>query len=255
VTTQETDEIECLLQQLKDDRRDVRSKAAYELGKHPDPRTLEPLVAALCDNDKFVRSWAAGALGKAGSSAIDPLLRVLEMPDASVCYYAALALAELGDMRAIPTLSRALREGDWDIRPSAAQALAGFGDPESLPDRVLVDERLSPGERVTILEALKYVAYTDDDHQLHYALESVPEFCKERAQAGDEHVRRCAAETIQILENESANAEAGHSDEPITQPAPEPAIEHEQPISSAAAASGTTPDRPKRSLWDRLTGR
>ena len=248
-----TDEVDRLLGELKDDRRDVRSRAAYELGKHHDPRVLMPLVAALRDNDKFVRSWAAGALGKMGPEAIDPIVAVLEASEPAISCYAALALGELGDLRAVPVLADALREGDWDIRPSAAAALTGLGDSTILPDRILAEESLPAARRVAMLTSLNGAAYTGDELQVRYSIPDLTAFCRQRTVSDDPKLRMGAVQSLQILES--------------VPPAPlePPALSDESPQPSAWSSEGDKLDtlrsdaldahKPKRSFWDRLTGR
>ncbi len=254
----EPEEIERLLMELKDDRRDVRSRAAYELGKHPDPRALTPLIEALADNDKFVRSWAAGALGKAGEPAVAPLLEVLEGPDATVGYYAALALGQLGDVRAVPALANAIREGDWDIRPSAASALANLGDAKALPCRILADDRLSAQQRVESLAALQGVSYHDDEMQIQYELPDLAIFLTDAMASEDQRIRSGAEGALRALE--SARPGPAVDCEPVS-----PRIEDlsEPPMGSPAEQEAVdaprqlaaNPDKPKRTLWSRLTGR
>ena len=263
------EEIERLILELKDDRRDVRSRAAYELGKHNDPRTLAPLAAALSDNDKCVRSWAAGALAKAGPPAIAPLLTAIEVSDPSVGYYAALALGELGDLRAVPLLAKALRDGDWDIRPSAASALAGLGDPSTLPDRILTEKGISGADRANILISLREVVYIDDQVQIHYNIPDVSDFCKQRSQSVDETIRKGAVEALQALDNAprsdtKPSASAAPNSIALTPESPSPspeaisapgsAVENQDASAERRPAAPET-EKAKRSLWDRLTGR
>jgi HEAT repeat protein len=257
------DEIDRLLTELKDDRRDVRSRAAYELGKHRDLRTVMPLIAALSDNDKFVRSWAAGALGKAGPPAVAPLLQVLDDPDAAIATAAALALAEIGDLRGVPLLTRALTEADWDVRPSAAAALASLGDADTLPDRVLSDPALSAADRLRILTAIADVAYTDDALQIRYRIPDLNEFCMDRSQAPDERLRGGAIQVLQALASSfepPTGVSPAQGPESAAPPpgsdmaSPEPSGRHpanDSPEPDAASAS----DGPRRSLWDKLRGR
>jgi HEAT repeat protein len=66
--------IEC----LTDDMAPMRRVAAWELGRTGDPRALEPLVAALRDEDWECRHYVVMALGWLGDSrAIAPLERLL----------------------------------------------------------------------------------------------------------------------------------------------------------------------------------
>jgi HEAT repeat protein len=253
------DEIERLLLDLKDDRRDVRSRAAYELGKHADPRAVMPLIAALSDSDKFVRSWAVGALGKAGTPAVGPLRAVLAAADRDAAYQAALALAALGDVRAVPTLAAAVRGGDWDIRSAAASALAELGDTNSLPDRILADDSLDTTERLALLRSLHGVAHSDDEVQILYILPDLAELCRDRSRSEEIAVRHGAVETLQVLEG-AERAAAGAAQQVDGEPAPAvgdgPAAVQAQ---DAAAAPRTDAEgdaeAPKRSIWDKLTGR
>jgi HEAT repeat protein len=249
------DEVGRLILDLQDDRRDIRSRAAYELGKHRDPRTVKPLVAALSDNDKFVRSWAAGALAKTGPKAVEPLLTVLEGPDATASYYAALALGELGDLRAIPMLAAAIRSGDWDIRPSAASALKSFGDGDSLPNRILADPDLTPRWRAEILLALCDVSHSDDEVQVRYHIPDLDAFCKEQSKSVDEKTRSGAVETLQALA-----ARPGPETKPERAAEPPPDAPQPAPTEPAAQAA-KLPDvanpapESRPSLWDRLLGK
>lgn len=193
------DEVERLVSDLKDDRRDIRSRAAYELGKHNDSRIIAPLTAALSDNDKFVRSWAAGSLGKAGARAVEPLVQVLEGSDTSVGYYAALALGDLGDLRAVPLLAAAVREGDWDIRSSAAETLERMGDAQSLPCCIVSESSLSAVQRLEILAALRDLTYSGDGVHIHYTFPDAAELCTELLHTGDDSVRKGASELLQSL--------------------------------------------------------
>lgn len=60
------DEVDTLIQKLKDNGKYVRKIAAEALGKTKDPRVVELLIAALKDDDSGVRREAAGALEKIG---------------------------------------------------------------------------------------------------------------------------------------------------------------------------------------------
>jgi HEAT repeat protein len=246
----EPDATERLIIELKDDRRDVRSRAAYELGKHSDPRAIAPLIVALADNDKFVKSWAAGALGKAGPLAVEPLLSALTDKDPSVAYYAALALGEIGDLRSVPVLVKALSEGDYDIRPSAAGILAGLGDQVTLPSRVLSDSALNAADREEILHSLNNVNYSDEEQKICYCVPDVRELCRECLQSEDAQLRSGAAEVLQELES----SRPPEPQQPVVDPRVEP-----QPIVPAEPEKSPThashKDAPKRSLWSRLTGR
>jgi hypothetical protein len=111
-----------------------------------------PLIAALDDEDWFVRRSAGRALGEVGDgSAIEPLIEQRADGRSEVRRAAARALAKLGeprwsayvdggqgdferlatcdDRRAIWPMKRGLTRGDWLTRRSAAQAPGTIGGP------------------------------------------------------------------------------------------------------------------------------
>ena len=71
---------------------------------------MEPLIAALNDNNKYVRKFAAKALFKIGDArAVEPLIVALKDSDIDVRCAAAEALGKIGDARAVEPLIGALR--------------------------------------------------------------------------------------------------------------------------------------------------
>jgi HEAT repeat protein len=129
------------------------------LGKFGDARAVEPLVAALKDDD-FVRQAAAKALaelrwkpdgGEAaawfwvinqggnwakkclaiGTAAVEPLIAALK--DKGARGTAAGVLGEIGDPRAVEPLVAALKDEDESMRNAAALALGQIGAPAVEP--------------------------------------------------------------------------------------------------------------------------
>lgn len=81
-----------------------------------------------------MRFWAAIALGEIGNArAVDPLLASLE--DTEVRFAAATALGEIGDARAIDRLVALLGDADYAVQQAAAEALPKF---ENAPVEQLV---------------------------------------------------------------------------------------------------------------------
>jgi HEAT repeat protein len=137
----------------------VRQAAAVALGAIGDARAVEPLIAALKDEDSGVRLWAAKALDaigwkpetgeaealyliaqrkwdgcvKIGAPAVEPLIAALKGEDWRVREAAAEALGKVGDARAVEPLIAALKDGDSDVRKAAAEALAKIGAPAVEP--------------------------------------------------------------------------------------------------------------------------
>jgi HEAT repeat protein len=91
------------------DDTETRAAAAYALGLLCDARSTAPLLNALSDTGLApkVRGHAAEALGYLrDAAAVDALVAALRDAHAEVRYWAAFALGEIGDRRALPELRR-----------------------------------------------------------------------------------------------------------------------------------------------------
>lgn len=97
----------------KDDR--VRREAAEVLGAIADPRAIEPLVVALADKDREMRSSAEKALKQ-----IDPYW--LKSDEAKV---------------AVQSLVEKLKDKDDRVRREAAEALGRIGDPRAIEPLII----------------------------------------------------------------------------------------------------------------------
>jgi len=113
---------------------DVQYEAAGALGDIGDPRAVEPLIAAL-KNDEFsgVRWIAAEALCKLGAPAVDPLIGALQHHNDDVRWKAAVALGEIGDPRAVEPLIALLCDEDRFVKGRAAHALGLIGEAAVIP--------------------------------------------------------------------------------------------------------------------------
>lgn len=108
--------------------RFVRKGAAQALGLLGDTRAVEPLIAALEDDDLVAYSAARGLGRIGGARAVEVLITALERPHLSQA--AALALADLGDARAVEKLIALLNQDSVGncVGKSAAEALGRLGD-------------------------------------------------------------------------------------------------------------------------------
>ena len=109
---------------------DVQYEAAGALGDIGDSSAVEPLIAAL-KNDEIsgVRWKAAEALSKLGTPAVDALIGALRHDDADVRWKAAIALGEIGDPKAVAPLITLLCDEDRFVKSRAAYALSMLGEP------------------------------------------------------------------------------------------------------------------------------
>jgi HEAT repeat protein len=106
----------------------VRQAAASALGQIRDARAVEPLIAALKDQDRAVRRAAAGALVQIGARAVEPLIAALRDDYWAVRRAAAEALGQIGDAPAVEPLIAALKDSAGAVRRAAAEALGQIGD-------------------------------------------------------------------------------------------------------------------------------
>jgi HEAT repeat protein len=140
---------------LDDPRPEVRAQAAEWASEHPDPDTVERLVAMLGDPAPTARFSARDSLVRMGSPAADALGRTLprlsgttlavalevaaavaephllapaldlaRRPDVEVRTRAVTLLGALGGESAVAALERALGDQESDVRAAAATALA-----------------------------------------------------------------------------------------------------------------------------------
>ena len=124
-----TGDINGLINQLKNNDRNVQKKAAEALGKIRDKKAVDPLIVALKDEDWQVREEAVLALGRIGDKrAVEPLIAGLEDEDGNVRERTAYALGNIGDKRAAEPLVTAIKKEDGNLRLTMTIALAMIGD-------------------------------------------------------------------------------------------------------------------------------
>lgn len=101
-----------LIGALQDEDEVVRMQAVRSLWNIKDLTTVDTLIYRLQnDSSDYVQAEAAEALGRiGGDKAFDALVQALEGKDEFVRINIALALAEIGDKRALPFLKAILLE-------------------------------------------------------------------------------------------------------------------------------------------------
>ncbi|MDB5357793.1 MAG: lyase domain protein repeat-containing protein [Phycisphaerales bacterium] len=125
--------IEPLIAALNDDEEErVRGMAATALSLIPDPRAVDPLILRLRDRDEWVRCRAADALAVlADQRALEPLAAGMKGLDKKVRQSAARAIGRIGGGASVAMMGEALRDADVEVRRIAVAALAGIGSPEA----------------------------------------------------------------------------------------------------------------------------
>ncbi|MDB9412051.1 HEAT repeat domain-containing protein [Microcystis aeruginosa CS-567/02] len=160
--------VEPLIAALGDENRRVRYEVAWALGNIGSERAVEPLITALGDEDEDVRYRAAEALGKIGlERAVELLITALGDEDRYVRNSAAEALGKIGSERAVEPLITAL-ENKW-IGTTAVEALGKIGSERaifSLVKNLKNPDFPYPVETIKALEAIQ-------NKYQHYALEPI----------------------------------------------------------------------------------
>lgn len=136
--------VEVLTRLLDDPDVEVRSVTVSTLGILEGPGTVEALTAvARHEPDPHTRRMAIDALGKRGEGAggaVPALVRLLEEDPASIPHVAR-ALGGIGDERAVPLLVAQLRAEDAGVRESIVDALATFAGEPAAVEGLLVAMR------------------------------------------------------------------------------------------------------------------
>jgi len=121
---------EAIAEHLRDESRDVRVAAIDSLRRMRVTDAVEALIPMSEDSDLRVRRSAAQALARANGRGLKPafdvLAEALKNDDASVGKYAAEALGNIVDERAINLLVTALQGTDQNVRRRAARALGNI---------------------------------------------------------------------------------------------------------------------------------
>lgn len=118
------------MSELKAKDPEIRRRAVVTLGEMKDPRAVEPLIAALGDEQMSVQVAAVQALANIGAPAVQPLIAGLNAPSLEVRRFAARALGEIKDPRAVEPLIAALN--DPHVRKETISALVKIKDPRAV---------------------------------------------------------------------------------------------------------------------------
>jgi hypothetical protein len=116
------DAVSELIQAFGDEDSQVRSAAAFAVSKINDQKSVPVLIAILNGQNVMKKIAAAHALGgMEEKSAVDPLIKNLK--DRELAYDTALALAWIGDPKAIEPLSRLFNNKEMWAKNAATHAL------------------------------------------------------------------------------------------------------------------------------------
>lgn len=157
-----------LVAELDDDQREVRNRAALELGKAADPRTAEPLVARLWqEEDFFVRETLTWAVVRLAEDATPHLLTGLAHPSWLARFQAVHALSKLGRFEHAAALIPLIADRDDRVAARAYWAAAKTGNPSVLPALVAqlgrgdAEHQTALGDAFAVLGAAAVPALTE----------------------------------------------------------------------------------------------
>jgi HEAT repeat protein len=118
---------EALLERLRDRSWSIRKVAAEALAARGAAIT-ELLSRALEYGNEDLRYWVTVVFRRMGSAGVDQLLEALQDSNSNVAYFAATALAEVGEERVVKPLIRAMGSSSWPVRNAASTSLSLLGD-------------------------------------------------------------------------------------------------------------------------------
>jgi HEAT repeat protein len=141
-----------LLDALEDSSREVRSAAARSLGLLGSSQAVEPLVRALVER-RVPRAIGGQALLTLGSEALGPLRPLVLHAEPDVRAAAVELVGLLGDAGDARLLTSRLRDSAAEVRAKAARALGRLGAEEAT-----VELREALGDRIGFVRANAAVA-------------------------------------------------------------------------------------------------
>jgi HEAT repeat protein len=126
-----------LVAALTQENPHIRQAAATALGLIGDPQAIGPLIDAFrveSGDTEDITAWldAAEALAHIGEPAVGPLVAALADEDWLVRTSSAVALGQLGDLRAVVPLTASLSDAELQVRLDATEALGKLGDPDAI---------------------------------------------------------------------------------------------------------------------------
>lgn len=147
-----------LVQSLEEDPiGEVRAKAAWALGRFDIPESIDALTVALHDDHWKVRKSAASSLGRINATDKLPFLHeLLDDENELVRHEALIAMGKMGDTQAIDILLKSISDRDSEVGQRSLAAFEEIGETALDP----IKKALKNGNwqtRVSAIEALEKV--------------------------------------------------------------------------------------------------
>ena len=147
--------VEPMIAALNDENKNVRIFAAIALGEIKDSRAVEPLITALRDENVEVREKTVSALGKIKHPRVlEFLIVALRDENSKVRVKAVEVLGEMKDPRVVEPLIAALNDESEKVRMLTAEVLGETKDPRAVEPLITALNDENSEVRVKTLEAL-----------------------------------------------------------------------------------------------------
>jgi HEAT repeat protein len=122
------------LEDLRSPDKNVRARAALEIGKLADAGSTDALIEALStETDFFVGENLTWALVRLGRAPLEPLQRLLSDGPALARHRAAHVLSKIADPSTFDALVAALADDELSVLSKAVFALGQIGNPRAIP--------------------------------------------------------------------------------------------------------------------------
>ncbi|MBN1122252.1 MAG: HEAT repeat domain-containing protein [Anaerolineae bacterium] len=150
-----TPAVEPLIAALEDEDENARRSAAETLGYIRDVRAVDPLIDTIRHEDTVFGGIATAALGDIGDArAVEPLIAVLD--DEKLRSSAYNALVKIGSA-AVEPLAAALQSRDWSVRETAARILGQSRDARAVEPLIAALKDRDEDVRREVYIALKNI--------------------------------------------------------------------------------------------------
>jgi HEAT repeat protein len=122
--------VEPLIAGLRNENEHVRKLAAMMLGEFGDTRALESLIAELnqLSANTEITNMMKMVRRIGSATAMEPLIAALKDENKYVRSNVAIILGMIGDTKAVDPLITALNDDDWYVRSTVAETLGKIGD-------------------------------------------------------------------------------------------------------------------------------
>jgi len=119
--------VDMMLEYLRGPNEEIRDGCLRALVKAGNA-SLQRLFDEIIKMDENHRYLIRKSIVKIGARVVEPLMRLFKLKNPEILAFAASALGEIGNPRAVPVLVNGLSHEDWNVRRSSAYALTEIGE-------------------------------------------------------------------------------------------------------------------------------